>query len=120
MATAIASRGRYLAMGPVRNMPAITSAAMLAVVCLQACASIGERPELYPDKWVSPRPYREWVAQPKAISAYINDTSIGIDSQWSVTVQTGREYDLPALIDIALMNNPGTQRGWSVARSTAD
>ena len=37
----------------------------------------------------------------------------------SATIETGQDYDLPRLIDIALLNNPETQRTWSAARSAA-
>ena len=104
----------------VCKLRSIAFAAILAVASLQGCASVAGRPELHPDKWAPRRADREWVAQPAAMSTYVSDTSVGIDSHWSVTAQTGREYDLPELIDIALRNNPGTQRAWSVARSTAD
>jgi outer membrane protein TolC len=91
-----------------------------AISCLHGCADFGDRPEFHPDKWAPPRPDRAWTAPP-AIANQIafTDTAVGAEPHASATIQTGREYDLPALIDIALVNNPETQRSWSAARSAA-
>jgi outer membrane protein TolC len=49
----------------------------------------------------------------------LTDNEIAAEPFKAVTVQSGHEYDLPALIDMALVNNPETQRSWSAARSAA-
>ena len=98
----------------------VASGAIFVVACLQGCAGFGDRPELYPDQWAPPRPDREWTAPPAVGSQpTFTDTAIGAEPQAPATIQTGREYDLPKLIDIALINNPQTQRAWSAARSEA-
>ena len=96
------------------------SAAMLVVACLQGCADFGDRPELYPDKWAPQGPDREWIAPPAVGSQFkFTDTAIGAEPHAPPAVQIGQQYDLPSLIDIALINNPETQRAWSAARSAA-
>lgn len=94
--------------------------AVLAIGCLQGCADFGDRPELYPHRWAAPRPDREWTAAPAAGSQLtFAETEIGVEPYARTTIEAGREYDLPQLIDIALINNPETQRAWSAARSAA-
>src|SRR6202162_2998775 len=96
-------------------------AAISAIACLQGCADLGDRPELYPDKWAPNRADREWSAPPIAAGSQFRlaDTAIGGGQHALATVQTRQEYDLPQLIDVALLNNPETQRSWSAARSAA-
>jgi outer membrane protein len=91
----------------------------LAIACLQGCANFANRPELHPDDWVSPNPAHDWSG-PLAVRSQRSfaDTTMAIDQHVS-TIRPQQEYDLPKLIDVALMNNPGTQRQWSVARSAA-
>jgi outer membrane protein len=94
--------------------------AILAIAFFQGCARFADRPEIHPDKWAPPRADREWTAPPATMSDYtIANAAIGPDQHAAATIQTGYEYDLPKLIDIALINNPETQRTWSAARSAA-
>ena len=104
----------------LRKLGSMTSLALVTVVCLQGCAYFGERPEFYPDKWAPTSPDREWTA-PSAIGKQLKfiDTGMAIEPQRAATIQIGQEYDLPKLIDTALMNNPETERAWSAARSAA-
>jgi outer membrane protein TolC len=46
-------------------------------------------------------------------------SEIAVEPLKSVAVLTGHEYDLPTLIDMALINSPETQKAWSTARSAA-
>lgn len=104
----------------VRRMGSIVFSAILPIACLQGCAGFGERPEISPDKWAPQHADREWIAPPATISQYaIADNAIGAEPHAPATIQTGREYDLPKLIDIALINNPETQRAWNAARAAA-
>jgi outer membrane protein len=100
---------------------AATLGAILAIACLQSCADLGDRPELDPDSWAPHRADREWNAPPGAAGSQFgfNDTAIGVKQNERGAVQTGQEYDLPQLIDVALLNNPETARAWSAARSAA-
>lgn len=94
--------------------------ALLVIAWLQGCADLGDRPELYPDKSAPLRADREWVIPPATISQFMPpDGVIGDEQHAPATIETGREYDLPRVIDIALLNNPETQRSWSAARSAA-
>jgi outer membrane protein TolC len=93
---------------------------MLAIACLQSCADLGDRPELNPDKWAPQSSEREWTAPPMVGSQFtFTDTTIGAGTHTPAAVQTAQPYDLPKLIDVALLNNPETQRAWSAARSAA-
>ena len=94
--------------------------AILAIVCLAGCADFSDRPELYPDNWAPGRPDREWVAPSNLRSKLtFKANEISVEPFKTVTVQRGHEYDLPTLIDMALINNPETQRAWSATRSAA-
>src|ERR1700736_4485594 len=98
----------------------IASFATLMVMCFQGCGSFGDRPELYPDKWAPARADREWMAPPAIESQVrVRDSTTAGASPGTPMIQTGQEYDLPKLIDIALINNPETRRAWSAARSAA-
>jgi outer membrane protein len=104
-----------------RSFRSMASSAILAIACLQGCAGIGDRPELYPDKWAPQRADREWSAPPATASqfAFTDSAAIGAGAHAAATVPTEHQYDLPELIDIALINNPETQRTWSTARAAA-
>jgi outer membrane protein len=98
----------------------MASSAILAIACFQGCADLGDRPELYPDKWAPQRADREWTAPAVVGSQFtFTDTAIGAGPHAPAAVQTGQPYDLPSLIDVALLNNPETRRAWSAARSAA-
>jgi outer membrane protein len=88
---------------------------ILAIHPLQGCSGFGDRPELSPDRWAPQHEDREW-----------SPTFANLGSEMGAmaplapgSIQRGREYDLPALVDVALANNPGTQRAWSTARAAA-
>jgi outer membrane protein TolC len=98
----------------------VASGAIFVVACFQGCVGLGDRPELFPDKWASQRADREWIAPPAIVSQYTGvETAPGAGPHAPPAVQTGQQYDLPKLIDVALLNNPETQRAWSTARSAA-
>jgi len=104
----------------LRRFGSIASSAILAIACLQGCAGIGDRPELYPDQWAPPHADREWSAPPAAASRFaFTDSAVGVRPHAAAAVRTEQQYDLPELIDIALINNPETQRAWGAARSAA-
>jgi outer membrane protein len=103
----------------LQKLGSMSSFAILAIACLQGCAGFADRPELYPDKWAPQRADREWVAPSATINRYAILGADVAESHGSATIQTRHEYDLPALIEIALTNNPETQRDWSIARSAA-
>ncbi len=95
---------------------AAVSVAMLVTLLLQGCAVIGDRPELYPGRWAPQHEDREWSPPDEAMRRDIGQVSV---PSGPAVIQTGREYDLPAVVDIALASNPATQRSWSQARAFA-
>jgi len=104
----------------LKGLGSIASAPILAIVCLQGCAGFGDRPELYPDSWAPQRADREWSAPQVASGQFaFTETAVGTGRNAPPAVQTDQQYDLPKLIDIALIHSPETQRAWSAARSTA-
>src|SRR5579862_157074 len=91
--------------------------ALSVSVALHGCAGFEDRPELNPDQWAPTRGTREWTAPPAVDKQFV--APFATDSKASITVRTANEYDLPGVVDIALNNNPETQRAWSTARSAA-
>lgn len=89
---------------------------ILVTVPLQGCAGLGDRPELYPDRWAPQREDREWSPPAGAVRPDIGAIS---EPLVRTAIQSGREYDLAALADVALQNNPTTRRAWSAARVAA-
>ncbi len=103
-----------------RRLGSLACSAIFTAACLQGCADFGDRPELHPDRWAPPGVDREWIAPPAVGSLFTHtNTAIAAEPSAPATIETGEEYDLPKLIDIALINNPETQRAWSAARSAA-
>jgi outer membrane protein len=105
----------------LKRVASIVCSAILAMACLQGCADFSDRPEFYPDRFAPPAYDREWIAPAAAASQFKHaDRSLEDQPHAPAAIETGRKYDLPKLIDIALRNNPQTQRAWSAARSAAD
>jgi outer membrane protein len=100
----------------LKRLGTMGCAAMLAV-CLQGCATFSQRPELEPDNWAPARADREWHAPPAESSQFALAKTT--ESNAPPAIQTSQQYDLPQLIDVALIYNPETQRTWSAARSAA-
>src|SRR5271163_3114996 len=93
-------------------------AALGLAVCANGCAYFAEQPEIYPDKFAPEESDHAWI--PKA-----NEYVIPAQARPASTLpepgvtSAGNKYDLPALIDIALTNNPDTRQTWEQARSAA-
>ena len=95
-------------------------AALLGIaVCASGCTYFAEQPEVYPDKFAPQDSDRAWI--PRS-----NQYTIPAQARPPSTLpephpaSTGNTYDLPALIDIALTNNPDTRVTWDQARASAD
>ena len=94
-------------------------AALGLALCAGGCTYFAEQPEVYPDKFAPPESDRAWT--PKT-SEYV----IPMQARPASTLpepraaSVGNKYDLPALIDIALSNNPDTRVTWDQARAAAD
>jgi outer membrane protein len=86
---------------------------------LAGCSStLGDSPELSPDKFAAASPRREW--QPP--SAVVREENPAQDSMVATAPQSlgsQQPYDLAGLIDVALRNSPRTRRSWEAARSAA-
>jgi outer membrane protein TolC len=95
----------------------VVAAAGLAV-CVSGCTYFAEQPEVYPEKFSPQESDRAWI--PKS-----NEYAIPIQARPASTLpeprttSAGNQYDLPALIDIALSNNPDTRLTWDQARAAA-
>src|SRR5271155_1298543 len=93
-------------------------AALGLAVCASGCTYFADQPEVYPDKFSPQDSDRAWI--PKS-----NEYAIPIQARPASTrpepraTGVGNKYDLPALIDIALSNNPDTRLTWNQARAAA-
>lgn len=93
-------------------------AAVCLALCANGCAYFSDQPEIYPDKFSPAESDRAWV--PKS-----NQYVIPMQSRPPSALPephpsaAGNQYDLPALIDIALTNNPDTRLTWEQARAAA-
>ena len=93
-------------------------AALCFAVCANGCTYFAEQPEVYPQKFSPQESDRAWI--PKS-----NEYAIPMQSRPASTIpeprvsSVGNQYDLPALIDIALSNNPDTRQTWYRARAAA-
>src|SRR3984957_1807604 len=93
-------------------------AALGLALCAGGCSYFAEQPEVYPDKFEPAESDRAWT--PKS-----NQYAIPVQERPPSTLpeprasSAGNKYDLPALIDIALSNNPDTRVTWDQARAAA-
>ena len=94
-------------------------AAIGIALCASGCTYFAEQPEVYPDKFAPAESDRAWT--PRS-----NEYAIPMQARPASTIpeprtaSAGHKYDLPALIDIALSNNPDTRQTWEQARAAAD
>ena len=101
-------------------LPIARLAALAFFVLVAGCAKITTRPELYPDNWAPQSSDREWTPSPAVASHYtIGSTTDRLTSPATTPLPKRQTYDLVALIDIALRNNPKTWQEWEAARSAA-
>ncbi len=97
-------------------------AALGLAVCAGGCTYFAEQPEVYPDKFSPQESDRAWIPRSGAANQY----AIPMQARPPSTLpeprisSAGNKYDLPALIDIALTNNPDTRQTWYQARAAAD
>jgi outer membrane protein TolC len=102
----------------LRSLGAIACAATL-LAGLHGCADYSDRPEVDSDKWAPPHSNQEWLAPVSGGQFPSSNTAVAPQSPTPTGIQTEEQYDLPKVIDIALLNNPETQRAWSAARAAA-
>lgn len=99
----------------------LIAGALGLALCANGCTYFAQQPEVYPDKFAPPSADRAWIPKSTAAHEYV----IPLQSRPPSTLpeppvtRVGNQYDLPALIDIALGNNPDTHRTWLQARAGA-
>ncbi|HTW87472.1 MAG TPA: TolC family protein [Candidatus Binataceae bacterium] len=93
-------------------------AAALAVVLISGgCANLAEQPAIYPDRFAPPSSDREWAAAPAIVARHTAAASDLIGPQ---SISPGAQaYDLDAMVELALRNNPRTRRAWEAALAAA-
>jgi outer membrane protein len=102
------------------------------LACVAGCARLDEQPELNPNSWAPPSAERIWTPSPASASDYRMpsalrpSTSVGAPAPPSGPEpphepihKEGQPYDLPALLDLALRENPDTRVAWESARQAA-
>ncbi len=97
-------------------------AALGLALCAGGCTYFAEQPEVYPDKFSPQESDRAWTPRSGAANEYAIPTQARPPSTLPEprVSSAGNKYDLPALIDIALSNNPDTRQTWYQARAAAD
>ncbi len=94
------------------------------------CARMAEEPELNPDRWAPSNADRIWTPSPASASDYRMPSDLrpspgatapppARPSGPAPVHQEGEPYDLPALLDLALRENPDTRFAWESARQAA-
>ncbi len=96
-------------------------AALGFTVCANGCTYFAEQPEVYPEKFSPAESDQNMVQSPSAANRYVTPAQARPPSTMPQPRIAGAnsEYDLPALIDVALSNNPDTRRTWLQARAAA-
>ena len=97
-------------------------AALGLAVCANGCTYFAEQPEVYPEKFAPSESDRAWTPRSGAANEYVIPMQARPPSTLPEPRATasGNKYDLSALIDIALSNNPDTRQTWYQARAAAD
>lgn len=94
----------------------------LAVACVSlcACSRIGAQPEFNAERWAPRAARTEWSAAALGRQESINvESALKQIEQPTPPLAGGRAYDLAALIDLALLQNPNTRAAWERARAAA-
>jgi outer membrane protein len=105
------ARGRALPSESVRR------AALTVLLAIGGCGSLADQPAIHPDRFAPPNAEREWTATPVIANRHLPAAG---DLMGPQPVSPGaRTYDLDAMVDLALRNNPRTQRAWESALAAA-
>ncbi|HEY2524161.1 MAG TPA: TolC family protein [Candidatus Binataceae bacterium] len=100
------------------------------VAGLAGCARMAEQPEANPDRWAPQSAERAWTPSPASASDYrvpsdnrppppATTAAPAQPSGQKPAHEQGEPYDLPALLDLALRENPDTRFAWESARQAA-
>src|ERR1700722_18020819 len=93
-------------------------AALGLALCAGGCSYFAEQPEVYPDKFEPAESDRAWTPKSNQYAIPVQERPPSTLPEPRAT-SAGNQYDLPALIDIALSNNPDTRVTWDQARAAA-
>ena len=91
----------------------------VACVGLDACSRIGEQPEFNPERWAPRAARAEWSAADQGPQESIKVESALKQFEQPMPQSGSKAYDLAALIDLALLQNPDTRAAWEGARAAA-
>ncbi len=96
-------------------------AALGLAVGAGGCTYFAEQPEVYPDKFAPADSDRAWRPAHGAANEYVIPMQARPPTMLPEphAAGAGNQYDLPALIDVALSNNPDTRQTWEQARAAA-
>ncbi len=97
----------------------LMAAAVGLAISASGCTYFAEQPEVYPDKFAAAESDRAWIPRSSEYAIPMQERPASTLPEPRATV-AGTRYDLPALIDIALSNNPDTRLTWYQARAAAD
>jgi outer membrane protein len=102
-----------------QHVPFSLAGAIILIFSLTGCARLADQPELNPARFAPSSVDRQW--QPNAeITRHFRTLDIEkAPASEPASAPQPRRYDLSALIDIALRNNPHTQAQWQMARAAA-
>ncbi len=92
-------------------------AALAAMLFASGCVSFAERPEITPARYAPASSDRSWNANPDVA---VNHTPVPETmAALQPALPGAHTYDLDAMVDLALRNNPRTQSAWEAARTAA-
>ena len=92
-------------------------AAVAALLLVSGCVSFAERPEIHPQRFAPVSSDQSWTAARDIAANHTPGPARMIATQ--PLIPTARTYDLDAMVDLALRNNPRTQRAWESAQTAA-
>jgi outer membrane protein len=108
--------------GRARFAAAATALAAFAIVSAVAgCSYVADQPEVNPDRFAPPAVEREWHPPGSSVTGGYSPSTKFVEVPIAPAQPIGskQSYDMSALIDLALRNNPDTRRVWEAARAAA-
>ncbi len=102
-------------------LPRASRAAIALTLCLTGCSYVAEQPEVRPAKFAPASSDRPW-SPPRAYTIPLEQrpmNTIPDSGAYGSFPNAAGKYDLTALINIALHNNPDTRASWDRARGAA-
>jgi outer membrane protein len=100
-----------------RNPRWSSRAALAALLFASGCVTFADRPEIGPDRFAPASSDRSWNANPDVAVNHTPAPEMMAGLQ--PAPPSARTYDLDAMVDLALRNNPRTQSAWESARTAA-